>query len=565
MADFTDLAQTIPFPVANGKHADPVSDNVFGILAWMQPAASSVPAYWSRRRDSFLRNFFQNSDPIKFTVATFVDKVTGIPILIQPRDRSVKRHLNQAESLRAALWEQSGLFAGFEEQLEKFTEDWLTQDNGAFFAVMGDGSASSPIQGPATGVFHLDSIFCTRTGNAQYPVIYEHEDGKRYKFHYTRIISMSRLPSAQRNLYGVGLCPLSACLDAAREINDITIHSQESFGSRPARRALYARKGMTIEQLKGAVQLADEKMDAAGLTRFAKTLLAAPKNPNSELILDTLDLTNPPDGFNRADVTLFDMAFIAAAFGMNLMDVAISFGRSQTGQNAEAQDRKGWGKGVSKLMSRLVAQLNQKFLPAHLEAIAETADDGQDEMQAKIRSLRAAARSSDLTAGITTVRAERVMMLSQQEIDQEVFEDMELLDGRLADGLDVFALFFTADALIKPLLDLGVEDPTVLEGNDPQEMLDKTHEKIRECWIRIDTATTSGVSRKVRTALAALEKLRSLYQGVLDEQALAEAEAMMANQEVGPDSQGMNEDSPANTPESGDSQAVSDGVRAETV
>lgn len=562
MSEFSELVTTLPFPTQNG-HTD--SDNVFGILAWMQPAASAVPAYWSKRRDAFLRTFFHQSDPVKFTVATFIDKLTGIPILIQPRDRSVKRHLSQAALMQEALAEQSGLFSGFEQELEKFAEDWLTTDNGGFFAIMGDGPAGGPIIGPATGVYHLDSLYCTRTGNAQYPVVYEHEDGEHYKFHYTRVIYMSRLPSAQRNLYGVGVCPLSACLDAARELQDIIIHSQESYGSRPARRALYARKGMTIEQLKGAVQLADEKMDAAGLTRFAKTLLAAPKNPNSELILETLDLTNPPDGANRMDVTMIDIAFMAAAFGMSMMDLAFVFGRSQTGQNAEAQDRKGWGKGVSKLMSRLIAQLNQKFLPAHLEAVADTVDDAQDELQAKIRAQRATARSSDLTAGITTVRAERVRMLRQQEIDQEEFEDMELLDGRLADGTDVFALYFTVDAIIAPLLDLGVEDPTVLTGNDPQTMLDAIHEKVRECWRRIDTATTSGVSRKVRQALAALEKLRSMYQAELDAQTMAEAEAMLTNQAVGPDTQGVVADAPVNAPESGDSQAVSDSVRAETV
>lgn len=549
--DIQVLENSLPFPVE-----DSLSPGSTGMIRWsflgvLAAASDIVPIYWSETRDRFLRKFYVESDPLKITVGTFVHKVSTIPVTVVARDRSVTRHVRQSALLNNNLVVQTGIFRGLRFEVEKMVNDYLTQDKGCFAIVMGAGREDGPILGPAQGLYHLDAAYCYLTGDPTYPVVYTHENGSEYKLHYTRVIHIVNLPSPRRELFGVGLCPTSSCIDSGRELKDIVVNSQESFGSRPARKALYVKKGATLDQLQGAVAAADQKMDSEGLTRFSKTLLLAPKNPNSELELDTLDLVSAPDGFVRRDVSLFDMAFMAAAFGLNLNDLALAFmGGSSSDSAVDNSDRKGWGKGVALFIDLFADQLNMKFLPPYLRVNTDNVDDAQDKQQAEIRQIRSAARQRDLQASVTTVRVERERMLDAHEITEEQFEDMELLDGRLPNGLDVFSLFVSTEPLLTRLLDLGVEDPTVTNKNDPTTMLDAIHEKTKEAWQLIASSNSSDQSRTVRHALAALEKLRALYQTE------AELMAAMMMQPVGAGIDGVNPDPATQDAPSGDSQVL---------
>lgn len=530
----------------------------WGFLAYIAATKDIVPAHWSQNRDNFLRKFYADSDPIKITVGTFVHKVSTIPITVVARDRSVTRHVRSALQLNYNLVVQTGIFKGLHFELEKMINDYLTQDKGCFAMIIGEGRQDGPIVGPALGLYHLDAAYCDLTGDPAYPVIYNHNDGNQYKLHYTRVIHIVNLPSPKRGLNGVGMCSLSSCLDSGRELKDVSVHSQESFGSRPSRKALYAKKGATLEQLQGAVNAADIKMDAEGLTRFAKTLLLAPKNPNSELELETLDLVSAPDGFNRKDVTLIDMAFLAGAFGLNLNDLAFAFTGTSSAEASDNSDRKGWGKGVALFMDLFANQLNMKFLPPSLKVNTDNIDDAQDKQQAEIRNVRSQARQRDLQISVTTVRVERERMLDMHEITEEQFEDMELLDGRLPNGLDVFSLFVATEPIFAELLDLGVDDPTVTNKNDPTTMLDAIHEKVKLAWAQISKSNNSDTSRSIRHALAALEKLRAMYQTEIE---LIQA---MMMQPVGPSIDGVTDpatDSMQGQP--GDEEVIDDQTQAE--
>lgn len=523
MAEYNEALEAVPF-----DPKVPGSDWGAGAFMFMQlaGAGSDAPAYYSAARDSWLREFWRGIDPLKVAVNTFVSKANTIPVTIRPRDRLVKRHAAQAERFQADLMRNSQLLKGWKVFFKKFLIDYLTTDNGAFAVVMGKGPADGPILGAPMGLYHLDSMRCVRTGDAEYPVRYMNVDGKYYKLHYTRVIMVSALPAPDAELYDVGFCPVSYAIDAAAELRDIYTYSKEKFGSRPQRQVLYVKKGATMDQLAGAIHVADEKLNSDGLTRFAKTLLLAPKIATQELELATLDLSSAPDNFDRMDVTLLDMAMIAASFGLDLRDVAIAFGvAGQTKSDAEVQDRKGRGKGVGEFLEALTDQLNFKYLPPQLELSFDNLDDAQDEQQATIRNTRSQARERDLRSGVTTIRVERELMLRYNEITVEEFEEMELLDGRLPNGLDVLLLFSTTDARISDWLDLGVDDPTLVEENDPQEMLDEIHERIIEVSQEIDTATRADVARQARQSLAALEKLQALYRGQIEMQQQEEMQA----------------------------------------
>lgn len=524
MTDAADLVAQLPFGPAPPTEPGGMSSYIF---AFLTPSGDRLPPHWSRVRDSWLRQFWLQIDPLKIVVNTFVTKASGIPLRILPSDRGVKRHIQQAVDMEYALVVQSGIFEGFRNHFERFGQDYLTQDNGGHALVMGPGPAAGPIIGPATGIYHLDAARVTRTGDPVYPIVYDHTDGKRYRIYYTRWLSAVNMPSPRTELNGVGLCPLSNVIDSATEMKDISIMSQEKMGSRPARRVLYAKKGATIEQLKDAFGHFETKLDNEGLQRFAKTLLLAPKSAGHELDLGVLDVIGPHDGFSRMDVFIIDMAQIAAGFGLDLLDMAVAFGGANSSLgNQEVADRKGRGKGVNNLIERMAYELDYKFLPRHLVSSFDNLDDEQDEQQALIRDKRSTARERDLRNGVTTPRVERVLMLRRGELTPEEFEELEMFDGRQPDGTDLLLLFDTSDPDIAEMLTLPMSDPTNITANEVKPAIEAIHQQTRTVWRIVDTVRAAEINRKARRALAALQRLRGQYEGaLLAEQALEQQEA----------------------------------------
>jgi hypothetical protein len=500
----------------------------FSTLLGLGAAGHLAPPYWSKARDKWLFSFARKVDVIKITVKTFISKANTIPVRIYPKDRSIVRHANMAVDMHEALMRNSGLFKGFRHEFQRFLFDYLNQDNGGFMLILGGGRVDGPIVGAASGLVHLESYLCNRTSNPEYPVVYYHEDGKRYKIHYTRLIDMVSLPAPETNLNGVGLCPTSLCIDSGQEVLDMYIHSQEKHGSRPARQILYARKGATIDQLSSAIQHGEMKLDSEGHTRFSKTLLVAPKLPGGELILELIDLASSPDGFDRQTVTLLDMAVIAASFGLDLRDLAHSFGISgQTRSDAEVQDRKGRGKGVGEFIESFSEQLTQKFLPEYLLLSFDNLDDNQDEQRAKIQGIRSTARGRDVTTGIMTVRASRHQMLRAGEIQEEDFDEMELTDGRLPDGNDILSLFYSTDFYYSAALKIpSLPDPIDYENNDPYFALDAIKPALIKAWGLFENETNPVKRKKARQVIAALEKLQEAYREVVMVQEAALAEQM---------------------------------------
>lgn len=509
----------------------------FTMLNWLVSGEGEVPPHWSIGRDKWLRQFVYNNGPLKTAVNTFVNKVATIPFSIRANDRSIVRHVRSASALESSLRRNSGSMSssalkGFKQAFKMFTKDYLTQDNGAFMLVLGGGRSDGPIVGAPSGLLHLDSALCVRTKDLEYPVKYHNlgygGDGKEYKIHYTRIIEMVNLPSSEVDLNGVGLCAVSCCIEAAQELWDIYRYSQEMFGSRPPNQILFAKKGATKKNLDDMIEAWHLKMQNEQRHRFGGTMVAAPRMGNQELDLGIINLSKMPENYNRRDITTINKSEIAAAFGLDLRDLAYTLGAPSRTGDAEVQDRKGRGKGVGEFVETFSERFNEVFLNAEIHTCAfDYLDDEQDEQQATIRDLRSQARERDLRSGVTTIRIERELMLGSGEITREEFEQMELMDGRLPEGLDVLLLFQSQDADFASWLDIGVDDPTNIAANDAQVMADAIHAKYIEVSEYVHGETNPLRRRKALQALAALDKLRSMYQvpegQMLDEQTTLEA------------------------------------------
>lgn len=534
--EIVEIARSIPFAIQDDL-VDTEGGVGYMMLRWLANSKDVVPPYWSRARDKWLRQFVYENGPIKTAVNTFVSKAVTIPWSVEPRDRAVTRHVRNAKLLEQALRRNSGSMSsgpirGFKSAFKMFIKDYLTQDNGAFMLVLGGGRADGPIVGAPSGLMHLDSALCNRTRDDEFPVKFLNAgrggDSKEYKIHYTRIVEMVNLPSGEIDLNGIGLCAVSCCIEAAQELYDLYQYSREMFGSKPPRQILYAKSGATIKTIIDAISAWQIKLESENRTHFGGTLLMAPRGMGQTLELDKVDLARMPEDFNRRDVTTIDKSEIAAAFGLDLRDLAYTLGAPSRTGDAEVQDRKGRGKGIGEFLETFTERMEEVYLNNELFSLSfDNLDDEQDEQKSVIRDKRSAGRERDLRAGVTTIRVERESMWENGEISYEQFAQMELEDGRLPEGLDVLLLFQSEDKDYQVWLDLGVSDPTNISDNDPQKMADTIHDKYIEVSRLIHEESRAERRRKARQALAALDKLRSMYQ-VPEGQAISEQAALEA-------------------------------------
>lgn len=307
---------------------------------------------------------------------------------------------------------------------------------------------------------------CTRTGNAEYPVIYEDLSGTRYKMHYTRVLYSSQMPSPIADMFGVGFCSVSRCINVAQTLVDMLTFKQEKMGSRPHRKILVTKGGLDPKDLQRAFTLAETEMDNQGLTRYSK-IVTVGSGTLMESGIDEIDLSTLPDGFDENTSTILGMATIALAFGMDARELFPALGAGSTRAEALLQHLKQRGKGPGQIIQITENLFNHKYLPPHLRMVFDFQDDAQDRQVADSRKVRAEKRQIDSQTGALDKRAMREQMLADGDIDRGQFERLELRDGRLADGSSILSLFYSDDRQISKMLDLGVDDPLDVSGNTP--------------------------------------------------------------------------------------------------
>lgn len=513
VGDVSSILGMVPFDTSRLQQ-DPYESIGTDFWNWVVQANEIIPAWWSVNRDIALRRFWKKSDHLAGALYAMQAKMTAIPFRIVPRDSSVKQHVRDAEAAEARLRANSELGNGYEAAYEKWILDLLTQDNGAFLLILGDGPADGPIVGPAMGVMHLDATRCTRTNNPMYPVVYYDEDGRRYKLHYTRVMYTSQLTSPIREMHGIGFCAVSRVIYTAQHLMDISRYEQEKLGSRPIN-SLMVGSGITGKQIRQAFRVAQAEMDNEMLQRYAK-VVAIGSNQNIDLKL--IDLASVPDGFDKQTDVSIAMYTIALGLGVDARELWPASASGATKADALVQHLKARGKGPGKILLAQERMFDHKYLPPHLKMVYDYIDDEQDRARAEIRRLRSQQRTEDLTNGSITVRVAREQMLDAGEIDDDQFMKMELDDGRLPDGSDVLLLFSNPDSAIRGMLSIGVANPVRVEENMAMasDILDRIQERIEQVNGMIFNAPNSQRKRDAMMALAALKRLQAMYLGRAD-------------------------------------------------
>lgn len=485
------------------------SRNVWGVQ-WLATANDIIAPWWSTYRDKQLREFWKKPDHLSGAIYTMSSKMSAISHKVVAKDTSIKAHVEQAENMTIILSDTPEFGDGWVAFFQKWVEDLTTQDNGAFGEIIGFGRTDGPIIGMPLTVAHLDSYRCTRTGNSEFPVVYQDTDGKLYKLHYSRVMISSQMSSPQAEMFGVGFCGVSRCLNVSQNLMDIAIYKQEKLGSRPMREVLITQGGLDPMDLVFAFEKAEENMSNMGLRRYSKVVVGGSATlPDADV--KQIPLAELPEGFDEQTSTVFGMATIALALGMDARELFPAMQSGATRADALIQHLKQRGKGPGQIMQSADQQINTKYLPPHLKHEFDEQDDAEDRQSADIRLVRANRRVQDTTTMSISQRVLREQMLEDGDINFSQFLRMELDNGRLSDGTDVLALFMKKTGSALKYLDLGVENPLDIEGNDVTSMLKTIREKKNETYRDIVNSPSQTIQWEAREALSALTRLEQHY------------------------------------------------------
>lgn len=494
---------------------DPYTYGIDSIFSMLTPVNDIVPAWWTPNRDAFMRTFWKKSDLMSSALYNMVAKMSAIPFKVRPYDKSVRSHVRDAERAEERLRHNSELGQGFEISYEKFLLDQLTQDNGGFWMVMGDGRADGPIIGPAIGLMHLDAAQCMRTRNPEFPVVYTDWDKKRYALHYTRVMAASQMTSPIREMNGVGFSAVSRAVNTIQYLIDISNVESQMMGSRPIEGFLIG-KGITGQQMKIAIKEALTTGDTYSLARMAR--LIGIGSVNTEIDMKLLMLNTLPETFDKQTSVSLAMFSIALALGVDARELWPASASGATKADALVQHLKARGRGPGKIILMTERLINYKFLPQHLYIEFDYIDDEQDRARAEISEMQSKRRMLDLKNRVINIRVAREQMVENSELDDDKFTRMELEDGRLPDGSDVLLLFGASDNAIRAMLNVGIKNPLSVTENMAQSaaIVEKIQKRIEMLNGVIYEATSHDKKIDAMMAVAALTKLRDMYLGKLD-------------------------------------------------
>ena len=481
-------------------------------LSWMVRTGDLLPPWWSASRDRRLSQIWKESDHVSIAVYNTIAKIVGIPPRIIPTNTALPDHMLDAEIMTRRLFISSDFGKGWDYTYSKFIESFITQDNGAFMEVIGDGAPDGPIQGAPISIRHLDSSRCTRTGDPIFPVVYTDDVGGKYKIHWTRIIFMSQMPSSKKEMNGVGFCAVSRCAQIGQTLADIIRYKQERLGSRPHNQMLIGQ-GITAKQIMMALRQVEEDLNNRGFARYARTVAIG--SESTEVDIKKIDL-NHMDPFDEETSINLGMFAIASAFGMDADEIWPVGGKSAGKAEAQIRSARSRGRLPAQITNDLIAQFNFKVMPQHLRLEFDFRDDAEDMQRANIKDIRGRNRERDIGTGAINIRGARMRMLNDGDIDRYTFDQMELSDGRMPDGRTLGILFFMEDPAYKKYLQF-MPDPLQVTNNisdiDPELRMSTINDaKLDQVIVTIQAQREAVLAEWGRTSSASkAEKMQHSF------------------------------------------------------
>jgi SPP1 gp7 family putative phage head morphogenesis protein len=315
---------------------------------------------------------------------------------------------------------QADLGAGWQSFTSKLSVDVMTQDNGGFIETIRERDAPDA---PVLGIAHLDSSRCTRTGNAEIPVIYQDLRGAYHQLKRHQVVTVAELPSPVESMRGMQLCAVSRVLRAAQYLRDIGVYQREKVGGNNPN-AIHLVSGVPSQQITDSMQTHKDNQAAKGMQRFIIPLVLGSIDPSATVSVATIDLKTLPDGFDLDDSMRWYINQLALGFGVDYQDFAPLPGRG-IGSSTEALvlHMKSRGKGPGFWMKMLEYTFNfHGLIPQNVTFSYDEQDVEADLEEAELKKIQADTIEALIMSGTLDPQAGRQLLLDSGSISEETFD-----------------------------------------------------------------------------------------------------------------------------------------------
>lgn len=453
-----------------------------------------LPGWWSEQREKYLHKASVEIDIIASTIAILSMRLYNLPLYIVPENQLISTHFHVAktyQSIIGSAWAKYG---------ELFIADMLTYDKGAFLLIEGTNSPSLPLDSTPTGLRYIPSQRIMLNSSREHPYIWLRERQDALYLHETRVIRLVQRPISVSENTSIGLSFVSRAFNVGQMMASSITYGLESLGQLDSDTIIWATS-TTSQAIQQAFKSASIDSTNEGKSVKGNKVYLGLRDPSGKI--GQLEIKRLPDSFNYKDFTEVTIKLLALAAGVDENDLLAVSGAGTTKSAALVSDLKSRYKLEAWFMRHLTQELETKFLPPFLRLRVgeESSNISETTAKARINLVRSDKLLSDY--GAISDRAARQNALSYGLINEAQFQELELADQRLPNGLHVSAIFMSDNEMIKRMVGREI-NPFHPDASVTQEYI---QDKITETYRIAINTTSANIFLTCNQVVAAFEWL----------------------------------------------------------
>lgn len=411
------------------------------------PGYTDLPTYWSPRRDAHLANTIHKEDMWASAVARTATKFAAHGYIVKDSEDSTRK-----VSASQVLLKRANGGEGWVPFALKVVQDLLTTDNGIFIRVRRAGEQVTTIRAKAkedqftdvilaqstgaakiTGLYHLDSLRCTRTGNLAYPVRYQPISGPALLLRWDQVLFYADMPSSRAELFGVGFCAASR---AYKTINKLAAIEQMvyEFATGSGANKLAILQGIQEQTLKDLIKAGVTENQAKGFVYYLGTILGAIPGDTPISLVEVI-LKQLAEGFTAKDERDNAYLIYANAIGVPVQDIQPLSGQGfGTGAQTVILQEQAQGIGIAAFVKWWEQTVSDRVLPATTELEFINENDTRDQKaKAEVSKMRADERAARIGSGEISPAVARQLAADAGDLPKDLVARDATPGGQLSD------------------------------------------------------------------------------------------------------------------------------------
>lgn len=417
------------------------------------PQYTNLPAYWSPRRDAVLAGSVEMESMWAAAVARTGTKFAAHGYVIRDSQDSTRKVQASQELLKRA---DGG--NGWVSFALKVVQDLLTTDNGVFIRIRRQGDDTQTIKVKAqtvagaepgsfddaavtrtppgakiTGLYHLDSLRCMRTGNLLYPVRYMPVNGVQQILRWDQVLMYADQPSPRAELFGLGMCATSRAYKTIAKVASMEQLVYENLTGGGANK-LALLQGITETTLRDIVAAGQNEAKAKGLLYYLGTILGAIPS-DTPISLIEVRLKELLASFDPKEERDNAYLIYANCIGVPVQDIQPLSGQGLgTGTQTVVLQEAAQGIGIAAFIKWWEQTVSDRVLPATTELQFTDENDMRDQkMRAEVGKLRADTRKVQIDSGEISTAMARQLAVDSEDLPPEMVPNDATGGGQLSD------------------------------------------------------------------------------------------------------------------------------------